>query len=162
MRDSGLPGHWVRVENRVGEGGTPDLNFAFTYTWQPGTKMAMAKTVEGWMELKSVEAWPTRDEGPLRVPHFERLQRVWLRAREASGGKSYLLLRVERSRMFLLLSGTYASIRLGTANREELMREAVDVLVGKFSPAWLTEGLIKGAQETPLTSGKSARKGRSR
>ena len=57
--------------------GTPDVNY-----------------VEGWLELKSLPAWPKRPETPVRIDHLTPQQRVWLWARDKAGGAAWLLLKV--------------------------------------------------------------------
>ena len=91
----------VRVDNPA-DPGTPDVNY-----------------VEGWVELKQVDSWPKRPATPLRVPHFTPQQRVWLRRRVLSGGKAFLLLKVDRD--WLLFRGDVAARVLGTSAREELI-----------------------------------------
>ncbi len=107
IRNSHPPGHWVRVENRV-ERGTPDVNFC------------LPEGIEGWIELKAVPRWPVRD-GPLRVDHFTKDQRWWLRKRAKYGGRAGLLLRVDSGpKMYLLLPGEWAAEELGEVTRDVL------------------------------------------
>ena len=89
----------ISVENAVGAG-TPDVNY-----------------VEGWIELKQMEQWPSRG-GPLRVPHFKPHQRVWLRRRWKKGGAAYMLLQVKAE--WFLLAGDTAAACLGEATAATL------------------------------------------
>ena len=123
MRASGLPGHWVRVENRV-EAGTPDLNYC-------------VEGIEGWGELKAVDRWPAGAWVPLRVPHFTKQQRFWLRRRIRYGGRAHVLIRVGRT--YLVLPGEWAAERLGEAPELE-MREMAD---GVWDGAWDLEAFLK-------------------
>lgn len=94
----------MAVENMV-QPGTPDVEF-----------------IGGWVELKSADRWPVREKTPLRVPHFNALQRLWLRRRWERGGAAWLLLRVKRD--WLLLDGDVAARIVGEANREQLIAAA--------------------------------------
>jgi hypothetical protein len=92
------------VENGVGAG-TPDVNYA-----------------DGWIELKSLEAWPVKG-GPLRVPHFTPQQKAWLVRRHKAGGAIWMLLKVGTE--WLLLEGKDAAFLVGKSTREELIEAAV-------------------------------------
>ncbi len=52
--------------------------------------------VRGWIELKYAPAWPKRDATPLRLRHFTKEQRNWLRKQGELGGHTWLLLQVDR------------------------------------------------------------------
>lgn len=93
----------IPVENPVGPG-TPDVNY-----------------VEGWIELKQLRYWP-RTTGPVRVRHFRKGQRLWLRQRWEAGGNAWLLLRVRSD--WLLFDGDVAARVVGLVSREELDRNA--------------------------------------
>ena len=130
MRDSHLPGHWVRVENRV-ERGTPDVNFSMPEG-------------EGWIELKSIDHLPMDYFAPFRIRHFTMQQRSWLRRRAEAGGFAAVLLRAERGpREYLLLPGAWAAERIGEAAAEE----ARGVALGVWGPAWDREALLRGIRK---------------
>lgn len=93
----------VSVENPV-HPGTPDVNF-----------------IGGWVELKWARRWPERG-GPLRLDHFTREQRVWLRRRWHRGGAAWLLLQVGRE--WMLFDGEVAAHVVGRSTRGELQRHA--------------------------------------
>lgn len=57
-----------------------------------------ARGVQGWIELKYLDAWPARG-GVVRIPHYTREQRLWLRFRGEAGGRCFLLLRVGREHL---------------------------------------------------------------
>jgi hypothetical protein len=92
----------VRVENPIGPG-TPDVNF-----------------IGGWMELKSIEAWPVRDASIVTIKHFTPQQRVWLFKRwKYAPGTTHLLLEVRSVRQLLLFDGNVAALVVGKAPAAE-------------------------------------------
>lgn len=98
LRAAGLDA--VAVENPA-HPGTPDV-----------------ECVGGWIELKYLPAWPPRN-GALRIPHFTRQQRIWLKRRWQAGGGAYLLLQVGTD--WMLFDGETASYCVGYARRDELI-----------------------------------------
>lgn len=94
------PLHGVPVENPV-QPGTPDVNY-----------------IDGWIELKWLRRWPRRPDSLVKLPHFTRQQRRWLRQRWERGGAAWLLLQAQRE--WLLFSGPTAAEHVGHATREEL------------------------------------------
>lgn len=113
----------IAVENTVLPG-TPDV-----------------ECLGGWIELKSVDAWPARTCSRLAVPHFSAIQRAWLRRRCRRGGRAFLLLRVGNE--WLLFRGDIAADILGLANRSQLLSAAIrhwlktpsdDELLAAFTP----------------------------
>lgn len=95
------PLHAISVENGCGVG-TPDVNYA-----------------DGWIELKVLEDWPARDDTVVRVDLFTKEQRMWHRARAASGGTTWVLLKVDRD--WLLFEGRVAAESLGFLARPGLI-----------------------------------------
>lgn len=98
------PLHAVAVENPACPG-TPDINY-----------------VDGWIECKWMRQWPSRDDQPVRVPHFTPQQRLWLRERRRAGGRAWLLLQCGRT--WVLLQGERAATLLGEATAGELRAAA--------------------------------------
>lgn len=96
--------HAVAVENLVGAG-TPDVNY-----------------VGGWIELKQVKSWPKDIDRPLRVPHFTKEQRLWLKERREMGGNAWVLLQVKSE--WLLIDGGFAADFLGGLTRASLCETA--------------------------------------
>lgn len=92
------------VENPV-QPGTPDVNY-----------------IEGWIELKWMRRWPAGKGTVIRLPHFTRRQRRWLKRRWENGGATWLLLQVGRE--WLLFTGPVASDLVGFISREELYTHA--------------------------------------
>ena len=75
--------------------------------------------IGGWIELKEKDAWPKRAETPLRLPHFTKHQRAWIRRHAHWGGTVFVLLKVGKKEWFLL-HGTEAADRLGEMTRAEI------------------------------------------
>jgi len=93
------------VENTA-RPGTPDVEF-----------------VGGWIELKSLRAWPKRTATPVAVRSWTAQQRAWHVRRHAAGGHVWVLLRVGTD--WLLFLGTDAARYLGMMCRAELEAKAV-------------------------------------
>ena len=93
--------HPIPVENRVAWPGTPDLNCTL-----------------GWIELKWLRAWPTREYTIVRIDHYTRQQRHFLRDRWVAEGGAWLLL--QRHHEWLLFTGDVAARLVGRATRAEL------------------------------------------
>lgn len=93
----------IAVENPVLPG-TPDVNY-----------------VEGWIELKWLRSWPTRD-GVVQIPHFTPQQKIWHYRRRKAGGQAWFLLQCKRE--WLLLDGAVAAMVVNKATREELIEAA--------------------------------------
>lgn len=102
LREAGLDP--FAVENPILPG-TPDVNYR-----------------DGWIELKDVDRWPPRG-GPMRVPHFTPQQRIRHRKRRAVGGRSYVLIRVDRD--WLLFDGAIAAEILGDVEKEMLIHHSI-------------------------------------
>lgn len=94
----------VRVENPALPG-TPDVNY-----------------IEGWIELKYVEAWPKKAETPLRIPHYTSEQKTWLMRRWIKGGNAFMLLRVGDD---WILLDAYSAQMVGKATQEEIYADAL-------------------------------------
>lgn len=117
----------ISVENSV-RSGTPDVNY-----------------VNGWVELKTLPAWPVREDTPVRIEHFTPQQRVWLRRRcEAPNGNAWLLLEIDNT--WFLFWGTTAATRLGTCTRKELYRIAIHTAHRPEKSNWdvFCEHLVEG------------------
>lgn len=97
----------IAVENPALPG-TPDVNF-----------------VEGWIELKSIPAWPVRGKTPVRIDHWTPEQRVWHIRRSRAGGNSYVLLESVASSNLLLFRSADAVRILGLATLSELRAVAI-------------------------------------
>lgn len=96
------------VENPANPG-TPDVNY-----------------IEGWIELKQLDAWPASDNTPVRLPHYTPQQRIRARKRWRKGGNVYWLLQVRND--WLLLEGhTAAELYDGESapTRAQLFNEAI-------------------------------------
>lgn len=103
----------IAVENPALPG-TPDVNY-----------------VEGWLELKCLDAWPLRDATPLRCEHWTPEQRVRHVLRSRSGGATYVLVEVAQTHDYLLLEGAIAARILGKANRADLEAVSLALWTGR-------------------------------
>ena len=91
----------VSVENPIYPG-TPDLNYTC-----------------GWLELKWLRQWPTNDASVVKLDHFTREQRAWLKRRWGKGGNVFLLLQCKMD--WLLFDGETAAKYVGRKNRKSLI-----------------------------------------
>ena len=90
----------VAVENPALPG-TPDVNY-----------------VEGWIELKWLEDWPTNEETVVRFDHFTPQQRTWHLRRRLANGQSWFLIQCKQE--WLLLDGAVAIQYVNACTRSEL------------------------------------------
>lgn len=105
---AGLDPH--RIENKVGLG-TPDVNYR-----------------DGWIELKHVAKLPPRG-GIVQVRHFTKLQRLWLTRRENSGGRCFVLLKVNKE--WILFPGSTGAKVIGSVSRDEMSEHALILTTNK-------------------------------
>lgn len=96
------PLHAKAIENPIGPG-TPDVNY-----------------IGGWIELKWLRAWPTKDGTIVQLPHFTIGQRRWLRDRCNKGGDAWLLLQCKQE--WLLFHGLDAHDYVGKLTKAGLYR----------------------------------------
>ena len=120
----------VPIENSVAKG-TPDVNYLF-----------------GWIELKWLRAWPLRPTTPVRIDHFTKEQRLWLRRREFRGGNAFLLLQCRKE--WLLLSGTVAAEVVGHSTKEELIAHSI-LYLPLFDSVKLKEKLCISPNQRPTS-----------
>lgn len=95
--------HIQRIENAV-DTGTPDVEYCH-------------EGRQGWIELK-VAKKPARAATPVRIRHFSKEQRLWHRDRVKSGGRSFILVQVERE--YFLFTGTLGAVLLDTLDLESM------------------------------------------
>ena len=94
--------------------------------------------IGGWIELKEKDDWPKRATTPLRLPHFTKHQRAWIRRHVHRGGTVFVLLKVGKKEWFLL-NGADAADKLGEMTRAEI--ESTALLV--FHDGLDSEALLK-------------------
>jgi hypothetical protein len=113
--------HAVAVENpaRVG---TPDVNFA-----------------DGWIELKWLRQWPSKDETPVRFPHFTINQKNWIQQRHNAKGKIWLLIQCKKE--WVLLDGPTAVEIVGQVPKTELVRRAIHYWPNGLNPRELATAI---------------------
>ena len=95
----------ISVENPA-RPGTPDINY-----------------VEGWIELKILDAWPVREDTKVKVACFTPQQRVWLRRRVSRGGNAFFLIRIADD--WLMYHGDVAATIIGDADKRQMINEAI-------------------------------------
>ena len=119
----------VSVENPA-RPGTPDINY-----------------IEGWVELKVLEKWPTRAGTKIRVPCFTPQQRVWLERRWKRGGASYLLILIGKD--WLLYDGDVAGMHVGrNFNKTQMIENSRMFSEGVFRKTELYRILRNGRTNT--------------
>lgn len=80
-----------------------------------------ACNISGWIELKSMDAWPKRATTKVKIKHFTPEQKRWMLKRGIASGYVWLLLRVDQE--WLLLD--YVSAQwVGDYTVEQLREEA--------------------------------------
>lgn len=81
---SSMRGYWEaqRIESSTGEG-IPDVFYTI-----PGQ--------HGWIELKNLQAMPKRPTTPVKIRHFEALQKHWLAKHGKLGGNCWLLVKAAK------------------------------------------------------------------
>lgn len=94
------PLHAISVENSVGPG-TPDVNY-----------------IEGWIELKWMRSWPARPNTLVKIPHYNKEQRLFAVNRRRRGGTCWLLLQVRDQ--WLLFDGAVAAVVINRATAKQL------------------------------------------
>ena len=83
--------------------------------------------VNGWIELKQYDRWPSDPQEPLPFRNLKPLQRRFLRKRGRAGGHCFILLRVGNKRKdyeFYLISWKHVTL-LGELTREEIGEKCV-------------------------------------
>ena len=102
-RELGRFGALERIENRLAPG-TPDVVFSLRRPHSSGINFYHCGT--GWLELKSLPAWPKRLDTPLRIRGMTRGQVLFMQRWTNAGGLAFLLLQAERDYLLLDLPAT--------------------------------------------------------
>jgi penicillin-binding protein-related factor A (putative recombinase) len=100
----------VRHEDRL-SAGVPDVSYGINH-------------INGWIELKSLNAWPKNPLTIVQIPGFTEQQRAWLQNRGQKGGWCWLLIRVERT--YLIFSWQKVHL-IGTLNKAQMRYTATHV-----------------------------------
>ena len=74
----------------------------------------------GWIELKQLPGW-TRSGHLPAMPHYRKVQRIWLAKRWRAGGAAFFLLQIGKE--WLLFDGAIASV-LDRGQSKDLVRES--------------------------------------
>jgi hypothetical protein len=125
-------GRWFadRIETGKTTQGVPDVFFVFE-----------SQKVNGWIELKTIPRWPKRDETPVRIAHFTRQQKRWLRNKARAGVNCWFLLYVEFGHYYVLIHGSQAH-NVGSWTRADLILNASAVWRDNIDANLLTSVLI--------------------
>lgn len=119
MSERNLRGYIVSNLKRVG-----CFIHAVENPCRPGTPDVYG-CIEGsmfWIELKWAEDWPKKG-GKLRIKHFSREQRLWLRQHNVYGGRSFMILQVYNC--WYLLSGIWAADNIDKVSQKEIHKAAL-------------------------------------
>lgn len=79
-----------RVENRVKKD-TPDLYLSTTHG-----QALRPRPLQGWIELKSLDAFPARATTTVKLPNWTNGQRYWALRHRSSGGWTWLVVQVQQ------------------------------------------------------------------
>jgi len=109
---SGMRNSWdaARHEDRLSPG-VPDVSYGIN-------------KINGWIELKSLDAWPKNPMTIVKVPGFTDQQRAWLQNRGHNGGWCWLLIRIERTYLIFSWKKIYL---IGTLNKAQMEDVATHV-----------------------------------
>ena len=77
-----------RVENAV-KRDTPDLYFTTQYG-----QALRPRALQGWIELKALDAFPVRAETTIKLPKWTNGQRYWALRHRSHGGYTWLIVQV--------------------------------------------------------------------
>ena len=125
-------GRLVRLESGLTESGIPDVAYCFLGS-------------AGWLELKSVAAWPKRPATPLRIDHLTLEQVLFLETwtRHPSRGQAHGLFRVDRD--YLLLDAPLVrAVFERQVTRTQLVERVVVHGVGTFPTIAIVKTLARG------------------
>lgn len=102
---NGMKNSWdaTRHEDRLSPG-VPDISYGINH-------------INGWLELKAINAWPKNPMTIVRIQGFTNQQKAWLFNRGCMGGHCWLLIRVERT--YLLFSWLQVNL-IGTLVKSQM------------------------------------------
>lgn len=101
-----------RHEDRLSSG-IPDVSFG-------------ARGIDGWIELKALEAWPAREDTRVDVG-LSRDQALWLSRRgDAGSGRCFVLIRVGSKEWFLFRYDDAMELASEKFTRDELIDLSLD------------------------------------
>ena len=109
---NGMKRSWdaTRHEDRL-SAGVPDVSYGIN-------------KINGWIELKALNAWPKNPLTIVQVHGFTEQQRAWLQNRGHKGGWCWLLIRVERT--YLIFSWQQIHL-IGTLDKAQMRDAATHV-----------------------------------
>ena len=121
--------YWDATRHEPPPRGIPDVSFG-------------ARGKNGWIELKTIDKWPSRPETGVYIEHCTPQQRVWGFRRGQYGGHTWLLLKVGQE---WLLFNYIAAMHIGrgTLNTTETRRLAQKIWLGVPDPVEFTEAITQ-------------------
>lgn len=97
------------------------------------------------IECKLIDDWPARSRTPVRLTHFTKEQKLFLRTRWRAGGASFLLLKIASTREWLLFCGLQVKPIGETATKADLYVTSEKIWRGGIDAKELIE-VMKGAR----------------
>ena len=127
----GMTGRWdaCRIESAVTTG-FPDVDFG------------MINGTQGKIELKNLASFPKRPETTVKIPHFTKEQKLWIRNRGRTSGNVWLLVRVLDE--LFLFTWSRAVERIGVIRQDQWYEEAKLVLKKPYEWRLLHRALMDG------------------
>ncbi len=121
-------GHIVAHEDKYSTG-IPDTDYCFS-------------GIAGWLELKIIQDWPKKKDTNLHTPlkHLTNDQINWMKKRINAGGNVYLLLKVMRTKEYLLFGGDDAR-RLKDCTQDQAYSLCIQMWYGSLPPKELVYNL---------------------
>ncbi len=98
--------------------GVPDVSFG-------------ARGVQGWIELKQIPRWPSKTTTLIKLGHFKKEQRAWLKIRQIHGDLCWMLLKVDK--IWMIFSPDKFQY-VGTTTKDDLIRSANKVWIKTPEP----------------------------
>ena len=125
--------HVQSHEDRYSEG-IPDLSYG-------------AQAVNGWIELKQIDKWPTKADGLAKPKKFTPAQVNWLVRRGKKAGFCFVLVKVAQHDFFLFNFTEAKALREGREKRW-FLANSIRHWSGSINPAELL-GLLSTEQGLP-------------
>ena len=108
----GMGWHTMPVENKA-HYGTPDLNAAKELILETNLLSQHRLAIEIWIEFKIVEEWPKKAATKIKIKHFSKEQKVWLKTRIKHNPNCFIIVQIEEDH-FLYKATTEVINNLGS------------------------------------------------
>lgn len=124
---NGMSGEWhaQRHEDKYCVG-IPDVSYGL-------------RGVHGWLELKYLARWPQKATTTVKLDHFTKQQRLWLRTRGRMAGSCFLFLQVESD--FALVPWNHITMN-DESSKQDYMLQARGFWKGQINFQKLIEHLV--------------------